>query len=113
MQKWLLLVYHNSADPSREEEFNNWYDNIHVPDTMETQGFLWGNRYVNADPQGTPSKFLAAYEIESDDIDKTMASLRENMARKQQEGRYSELMVRVSRGLYKQISCFVSAPDKT
>ena len=103
MAKWLLVVYTDSADPSREEEFNEWYDKIHLPDVLEVPGFIRATRYVNTDTNAGPGKFLATYEIESEDIDETMAALKETMAKKRQQGRFSDLLVVVSRPTYRQI----------
>ena len=104
MAKWLLVVYTDSADPLREAEFNEWYDKVHLPDVLPAPGLVRATRYVNTDPNPGPGKFLATYEIESDDIDKTMATLQERLAKLREQGRYSDLLVRVSMATYRQIS---------
>ena len=104
MAQWILVVGTNSIDAAREAEYNEWYDKIHLPDVLETPGILRATRYENTDPSGEQAKFLAVYEIEADDLDEVMKALGENIARKRAEGRLSELLVRVSRGVYKQIS---------
>jgi hypothetical protein len=104
MTKWLLAVSTDCADPSREGEFNDWYDRMHLPDVLKTPGFIRANRYVNTDPDSGPGKFLALYEIESQNIDETMTTLRERLAKLREEGRYSDLLVRVSLATYRQIS---------
>ena len=106
MAKWLLVAYTDSADPSREAEFNEWYDKTHLPDVMQSPGLVRATRYVNTDPEAGPGKFLATYEIESDDIDKTMATFQKRLAQLREQGRYSDLLVRVSMGIYRQISSF-------
>ncbi len=40
MEKWYFAVYTNCLDASREKEFNEWYDNIHLPDVFEVPGFV-------------------------------------------------------------------------
>jgi hypothetical protein len=40
MERWLAVAETNCSDPSREDEFNRWYDDIHVPDALETEGFI-------------------------------------------------------------------------
>ncbi len=104
MAKWLLVVGTNSADAARETEFNEWYDKTHLPDILETPGFIRATRYENTEPSEGKAKFLATYEIETDDIDRFMKTHAENMDRKRAEGRFSELLVGVSRVLYRQIS---------
>ena len=104
MAKWLLVVYTDCIDPSREKEFNEWYDETHLPDALKIPGFVSATRYVNIDPNPGPGKFLATYEIESEDIDKTMAVLKDSLAKLREQGRYSDLVVRVSLATYRQIS---------
>ncbi|MBI2328502.1 MAG: hypothetical protein HYU85_02525 [Chloroflexi bacterium] len=102
MAKWLQVVETNCADAAREAEFNEWYDKTHLPDVLETPGFISATRYENSNPAEGQAKFFAAYEIETDDIDAFMKRNRDNMAKKRAEGRFSELLVMVSRGLYRQ-----------
>ena len=104
MEKWLFVVETNCADTAREAEFKEWYDKTHIPDILETPGFIRATRYENTEPSEGEGKFLATYEIETDDIDAFMKTHRENMDRKMAEGRFSELLVVVSRGFYKQLS---------
>ena len=104
MAKWLLVVETNSNDPAREVEFNEWYDNIHLPDVLEAPGFIKATRYENLNPSEGKGKFLALYDIEADDIDQAMKGLRETFAKKSGEDRMSPLLEAVSRGAYKQIS---------
>ncbi len=104
MAKWLLVVETNCADAARETEFNEWYDRTHLPDVLETPGFVKAIRYENTEHSEGEAKFLANYEIETDDIDSFMKAHSDNMARKRAAGRFSELLVVVSRGFYKQIS---------
>lgn len=104
MARWLLVVESNCTDPAREAEFNEWYDRTHLPDILETPGFVKATRYELVPPVEGKAKFIAAYEIEASDIDAAMATHQENMARKRGEGRFTDLSVLVSRGIYKQIS---------
>ena len=104
MDKWITIVGTNCADPAKEKEYNDWYDNIHLPDVLETPGFIGATRYENTAPQEGEAKFLAIYEIETDDIAAFSKANMENMAKKREAGRISDLLVIVSRGQYKQIS---------
>ena len=104
MAKWLQIIGTNCSDAAREAEFNEWYDKTHLPDVLETPGFIRATRYENTEPSEGEAKFLATYEIETSDIDKFMKAHADNMAKKRAAGRFSELLVGVSRGLYKQIS---------
>ena len=104
MAKWLLVVETNCADAAREGEFNDWYDKTHLPDVLQTRGFIRATRYENTEPSAGKAKFLATYEIETDDIDRFLKAHSDNMSRKRSEGRFSKLLQVVSRGFYKQIS---------
>jgi hypothetical protein len=69
---YLQLVL-TSPVPGAEDEFNDWYDNVHVPEVLQMPGFLTGRRFrlVSPDPADSPT-YLAVYEIESDDIQATL-----------------------------------------
>ena len=104
MAKWLMIVGSNCADATREAEFNEWYGKTHLPDVLETPGFVRATRYENTETAEGQAKFLALYEIETDDFDSFMKAHSENITKKRAQGRFSELLVVVSRGIYKQIS---------
>ena len=103
MAKWLLTVETNCSDPAREAEFNEWYNNIHLPDVLEVPGFVRAIRYENTDTSEGKAKFLAIYEVETDDLDKVMKTLEDTIDRKRAEGRMNDLGVLVSQGIYRQI----------
>ena len=104
MAKWILTVATNCTDPAREAEFNEWYDKTHLPDILETPSFVRATRYENIKPAEGEAKFLAVYEIEADDIREVMKMNSENMERKRDAGRFSDLTALVARGVYRQIS---------
>jgi len=104
MAKWLLVLETNCADAAREAEFNEWYDKTHLPNMLETPGFIRATRYENTRPSKGRAKYLAVYEIETDDFDSCMKAEAENMAKKRAKGQVSGLLMAVSRGFYKQIS---------
>jgi hypothetical protein len=101
MEKWLLVAETNCSTGSRESEFNHWYDTIHVPDILETPGIVRATRYENNDPAEGRGKFLALYEIETEDIDRTIAAFSDIVTRKWEQGRMSELVVAVSASFYR------------
>ena len=106
MGKWLLVVESNSKDPAQEAEFNEWYDTVHIPDVLETEGIVRATRYELVSPVEGKGKFLAAYEIEADDLEAVLARHQSNMKQKEAQGRISSLIASTSRGIYKQISRF-------
>jgi hypothetical protein len=80
MAKYTFLALTNPV-PGKEDQFNEWYDTHHVPDVINVPGFISGQRFRLADSQfgGESSKafkYLALYEIETDDIAATIKELR-------------------------------------
>lgn len=60
-QKGLLLVMID-VDPEHEQEFNEWYENEHLPERSACKGFLTGRRFVAL--EGGP-RYLALYDLDS------------------------------------------------
>jgi hypothetical protein len=104
MERWLLTVESNSVDPSREKELNDWYDNVHLPDILETPGFVRACRYENTSPSEGRGKFVAMYEIETDDFARTMAEFTEKVNSKAAEGRMSDAVMAVGGDLCRQLT---------
>ena len=78
MPKAIVLVFTDCRDPAREKEFNEWYDNTHVPDVLETPGFVGCTRYeLMGNPGPGQGKYLAIYDVESDDLPSAMAALQQ------------------------------------
>jgi len=79
MPKAVLLVHSRPSDPSREDEFNEWYDKTHVPEVCAVPGFVSGRRYkltqeaMASNPDAYP--YLAIYEIDADDPQAAMKEL--------------------------------------
>ena len=72
MASHLFIVESNCGDPAREKEFNDWYDNIHMPDVLATPGFLSSQRYIIKEPVEGRGKYITIYDLETDDIEKTI-----------------------------------------
>ena len=104
METWLCMIETNCIDDSRAKEFNEWYDRTHLPDILSTPGVVRATRYEDPSAAGGRGRYLALYEIETDDILQTMAALGETMNRLTQEGRISELVHILSGCFYRQIT---------
>ncbi|UCC59960.1 MAG: hypothetical protein JSV02_09540 [Dehalococcoidia bacterium] len=104
MEKWLLVVESNSNDPAREKEFNEWYDNVHLPDVLATPGIIRATRYANDNATEGQGKFLAFYEIETTDAPQVLADLNNGMVKWTEQGRITELLSIAGGGLYRQIT---------
>jgi len=94
MGRYLLLAFSDCKDPAREKEFNDWYSDIHVPDMLEVPGMISATRWVSAESkEGQSRKYLALYELETDNLEKFGAAVGERGMRTMQEGRFSDLPV--------------------
>jgi hypothetical protein len=80
MGKHTFVVMTNPT-AGKEDEFNEWYNKQHIPDVLNVPGFVSGQRFQIADAQmsreaGKGYKYLAIYEIETDDLAGTLKELR-------------------------------------
>lgn len=92
MNKWLFIVESNCTDPDHEADFNKWYNTIHLPDMLELPDVVGADRYENIDPRDGEAKYVALYEIESDDIQKTIEDTARHIEEKAKQGRMSDSM---------------------
>jgi hypothetical protein len=72
MAKHTFVVLTNPT-PGKDTEFNEWYNKQHIPDVLNVPGFVCAQRFRLADTQMSgdadrPYKYLALYEIETDDL---------------------------------------------
>ncbi len=70
MPKYVYVVMTNPVE-GREDEYNEWYTNHHLADIVRL-GFQSAQRFELASmatPQVSGHRFLAIYEVETDDID--------------------------------------------
>ena len=68
MSKNILVVLTNPV-PGKEDEFNEWYSNIHIQEICQLSGFKSAQRFKLSDAQmGSDGAhgYLAIYEIEGD-----------------------------------------------
>ena len=104
MERWLIAVQTNCTDPSREKEFNDWYNNVHVPDILKVPGLLNSKRFYCPDwSSHEQGHYLALYEIETDDIEKTKELLHTNLLEWFKKGRMSDSITVVNLSFYKPI----------
>jgi hypothetical protein len=81
MAKYQLLAFTNPV-AGREEEFNRWYQEQHIPDLLAVPGFVSAQRYELTDATGSDNPgwtSLAVYELECDDPDALMAQVRSRL----------------------------------
>src|SRR5216684_925789 len=86
----LLLAITNCTDPSKEEEFNAWYNHMHVPDVTAPGIFRHALRFVNTDPSSLAGQYVATYETNWEDVTKAMPAHREASVKLRERGRLSD-----------------------
>jgi hypothetical protein len=79
MARGILLVLSDPITPDVDAEYNDWYDNVHLPEILALPGFTSARRYrmaatqlSSADPSverpKLPTRYVATYEVEADDL---------------------------------------------
>jgi hypothetical protein len=69
----VFLVRTGPSSPERTDEYNDWYDNIHLPDLLNVKGVVGASRYQVAPVQQGGAtiagpQYLAIYEVDIDDV---------------------------------------------
>ena len=91
----ILIVLMNCNDPAREDEFNQWYSDVHIPDILDTGLWHTAYRYEMVAPEahlGTAAraKFLAIFETDHSDPAKAAQETMKSGADRIQRGRVFE-----------------------
>ncbi len=81
MAKHMLVVFTNAAE-GKHDEFNRWYNDVHLGDVLKVDGFVAAQRFElkGMNDEESPHRYLALYEIETDDIDAVVKGLEEAAA---------------------------------
>src|SRR5580704_2009579 len=80
MAKSMFMAWSSPVDEASEDEFNAWYDGTHVPQVRAAIPAITAvHRYRVADVPGVgaPSahRYVAVYELDTDDVAGAMAAL--------------------------------------
>lgn len=75
----MLLVLANAA-PGTDDEFNDWYENQHIPDVLSVPGFLRVRRFALSEhqlpgAQAVGAKYLTLWDVEADDLEAPLAEM--------------------------------------
>lgn len=77
MPKYKMIVLTNAAT-GKDAEFADWYDNLHLQQVANIEGFSSAQRFRLLHPvgdNGTSYNSLAIYELETDDCQAAVAAL--------------------------------------
>ena len=79
MGRYNLIALTNPID-GRDDEFNDWYSNVHLDDVLKLPGVKAAQRFRLSETQHRPGPFewryMAVYEIEIDDLTVTLSALK-------------------------------------
>ena len=65
MAKGVILVESRPSSPDREQEYNTWYDEVHIPELLALDGIVAARRLR---PVAGDGPYVALYEVEGDDL---------------------------------------------
>jgi hypothetical protein len=115
MPKAVWLVATKCTDPAREEEFNRWYDNTHLPDLLAVPGIVAARRYKlsgPANPKEPEAQYLAVYEVDSDTPDAVVSSgVAEHRPKWVAAGRMIDCIELISSTVFRQIGKHAEAAN--
>jgi hypothetical protein len=84
--KFVQIVFSNPL-PGRDDEFNEWYDNVHIPELLAVPGMLSAQRYDLRDAaiyhmeggSAPEHRYALIYEMEGD-VDAIMSEIQQGVA---------------------------------
>ena len=65
MPKGIMVVQSRPVSAEREAEYNDWYDNTHIPEILAIPGFVSARRYKVPGPEPI---YLAIYDLEAEHL---------------------------------------------
>ena len=66
MPKGVMIVQSRPVSADREDEYNEWYSGVHIPEILAIPGFTGARRYKVIGGDGPV--YVAVYDIDADDI---------------------------------------------
>ena len=102
----MYVVKSRPSEPAREAEYNAWYEDIDIPDVLEVPGFDRARRGIaRASTETDPlaANYVALYDIDSADIDKTIIDLYVAARKMNQVGRSTDALKVVEANYYELI----------
>jgi hypothetical protein len=78
MAKGIILVESRPSSPDRDQEYNTWYNEVHIPELVALPGFVSARRLRPVDGDGP---YVALYEVEGDDLQAILDGMVANAGR--------------------------------
>lgn len=79
MARGILYVASRPSSPERTQEYNDWYDNVHLAEVVALKGIFGAKRLKPVQDDGP---YVALYELEGDNLE----AIIENMFTVAREG---------------------------
>lgn len=98
-----VFVVQTDPVPGRDREYNEWYDRIHLKEVCSFPGFTGARRFRIVDGEGK-TKYLAIYELETDDPQRDLETLTASAGTDRMQMTDALDMANVATALYEQIS---------
>lgn len=89
--KHLVLVFSNPVK-GQEDEYDRWYEDVHLGEMLATTGWQGAQRFALADEMwnACPHGYLAVYEAEADDPKSVLPHLNATRAKRQQNAAFDK-----------------------
>jgi hypothetical protein len=75
MAKGIIYVETRPSSPDRDQEYNTWYDKVHLGELVALDGIVSARRLRPVDGDGP---YVALYEVEADDLQSVLQNLHAN-----------------------------------
>ncbi len=75
MARGIIYVESRPSSPDRDQEYNTWYDEVHLGELVALDGIVSARRLRPVDGDGP---YVALYEIEADDLQSVLQNMRAN-----------------------------------
>ncbi len=76
MAKQVFMVLSEAVE-GQEDEYNEWYENTHLDEVIQTSAVVSAQRFKLVEQRGAeaPNRYLAIYEVDVDDPSEVFASI--------------------------------------
>ena len=104
---WFYMVKSRPSAPTREAEYNSWYEDIDIPDVLAVPGFMRARRAIARDSTEvlpTDATYAAFYDINTADIDNSIIDLYVAARKMSQLGRLTDVLKVVEANYYQLLN---------
>ncbi len=106
------LVIFSEPTEGQEDEYNRWYDAVHLPEVLSIPGFVSAQRFKLNSPMigELPHKYLSIYEVDCEDPQQVLNGLASGAGEMDMS---SSLNIETAvGGLFEICSAVIMAPDR-